>query len=430
MSKTLLSTGRRFAAVAALVLAACACVAATMLGATPAYATESGPVYRLYQPATSEHLYTTDAYEARVLYEMEGWGYEGVSWNAPSSGTPVYRLYNSELGSHLYTTDENEMNELVANYGWTADFDGSPIFLSGGTVNVYRLYNEDLNGLHHWTTNENEYNVLPDYGWTQESVGFYAESNGLTYTRTHYYPEAMNSGWAYDSDGLLRYYIDGTPQLLWVIAPSPDDPNDIERYYVDPVTRCVTTGWFDVDGYTYYGTDNYGAVARNTYMQNPFNEWVEFDNDGVCTHAATVAEMEAEAQNHESETEWLILVNTTTDFLGVFHINGTVWEPYEYWRVSCGASDSSTVLGEYSITGRGASFDGTKDDGTAYTCYWYTQFYGNYLFHSILYYQGTMEEYDPTIGANVSDGCVRMDIDHAEWIYDYIPDGTYVYIYE
>lgn len=48
-----------------------------------------------------------------------------------------------------------------------------------------------------------------------------------------------------------------------------------------------------------------------------------------------------------------------------------------------GAPSTPTPTGEYTVTGKGYSF------GHGYTCYYYTQFYGDYLFHSIPYYQGT-----------------------------------------
>ena len=77
------------------------------------------------------------------------------------------------------------------------------------------------------------------------------------------------------------------------------------------------------------------------------------------------------------------------------------------------------------IYGRGKSF-GSK----TYTCWYYTQFYGNYLFHSVLYNRGSMTKIqDGTLGKPVSHGCVRLDINNAKWLYDNIPNGTKVVIY-
>ncbi|MCD8365775.1 MAG: L,D-transpeptidase family protein, partial [Clostridiales bacterium] len=66
----------------------------------------------------------------------------------------------------------------------------------------------------------------------------------------------------------------------------------------------------------------------------------------------------------------------------------------------------------------------------SYTCWYYTQFYGNYLFHSVLYYPGSMTRVkDGRLGMNLSHGCVRLSMTNAKWIYDNIPIGTKVYVY-
>ena len=81
------------------------------------------------------------------------------------------------------------------------------------------------------------------------------------------------------------------------------------------------------------------------------------------------------------------------------------------------------MLGEYRVTGKGYSF------GHGYTCYYYTQFYGDYLMHSVTYYEGTFNVMEGAMGVNISAGCVRLTIDHAYWIYSTIPLGTKVYTY-
>ena len=101
-------------------------------------------IYRLYNPSTGKHLYTTDENEKNVLYNQRGWGYEGVGWYSPSTGIPVYRIYNPILQNHLYTQDEHEVRVLTSQHGWQSDNGGNPVFYSGGSVNVYRLYNRGL----------------------------------------------------------------------------------------------------------------------------------------------------------------------------------------------------------------------------------------------------------------------------------------------
>jgi|GEM_PF-4918810 len=132
-------------------------------------------VYRLYTDINGEHLYTTDANERDVLTSGDNlWKYEGVAWVAPAkSEKPVYRLYNPVLKNHLYTTDENEVKVLTEKHGWVKDFNGKPLFYSGGDISIFRLYNEKLSGMHLLTADENEYNILPgitNNDWLQEGV--------------------------------------------------------------------------------------------------------------------------------------------------------------------------------------------------------------------------------------------------------------------
>lgn len=95
---------------------------------------------------------------------------------------------------------------------------------------------------------------------------------------------------------------------------------------------------------------------------------------------------------------------------------------------STGAWATPTVLGEYRVTGKGYSF------GSGHTCYYYyyyyyTQFFGDYLIHSVTYYQNTFTIMEGKMGVNISHGCVRLPIDHAKWIYDNIPYYTKVVTY-
>ena len=147
------------------------------------------PVFRMYNPGNGEHLYTTDAYEAKVIYVEQGWGFEGIGWQSSTEGVQVYRLYQPQLGNHLYTSDLHEIDVITKTQGWLLDFDGAPVMYSSEDESffpVYRLYNQPLNGMHHLTTDENEYNVLPSQGWAQEGISMYASGVGLP-SPTNYY---------------------------------------------------------------------------------------------------------------------------------------------------------------------------------------------------------------------------------------------------
>ena len=74
-------------------------------------------MYRLYNPNSGEHFYTSNKNEISTL-ETAGWKNEGVAWKAPEkSKTPVYRLYNANAGDHHYTTSASERDNLI-KAGW------------------------------------------------------------------------------------------------------------------------------------------------------------------------------------------------------------------------------------------------------------------------------------------------------------------------
>ena len=86
-------------------------------------------VVRMYNKWTGEHLFTTNALEVADL-EARGWQNEGTYWKAPAAPKdekdpnsrymPVYRLYNPNSSDHLYTTDLVEYTNLMAA-GWRGE---------------------------------------------------------------------------------------------------------------------------------------------------------------------------------------------------------------------------------------------------------------------------------------------------------------------
>ena len=134
-------------------------------------------------------------------------------------------------------------------------------------------------------------------------------------------------------------------------------------------------------------------------------------------------EVQARANFYSSSTPYLILVNRSTHKVGVFRGWQGSWQNVFYWDCSDGAPSTPTVEGTFTVGIRGYYFD-----SGASRCYWYTQFRGNYLFHSVLYNKnGTLR--DGRLGMPLSHGCVRLDINNAKWIYDNIPSGTTVVVY-
>ncbi|WP_236023852.1 phosphatase PAP2 family protein [Bifidobacterium miconis] len=131
------------------------------------------PVYRLYDPSTGLHVYTSDENEKNVLSTKRGWKNEGVVFKAAKKSddtTPVYRLYNSKNQRHVLSSDENEIKVLTTKRGWKNE--GIAWYQSDkGTVSVYRMYSPKK-GEHLYTTDANEYKVNASKGWNQEGVAW------------------------------------------------------------------------------------------------------------------------------------------------------------------------------------------------------------------------------------------------------------------
>lgn len=132
---------------------------------------KTNAMYRLYNPNSGEHFYTASTTE-RDSVKKAGWKYEGIGWQAPSSGTPVYRLYNPNAGDHHYTPYTYEKESLV-KAGWK--YEGVSWY-SGGNQPLYRLYNPNAKaGAHHYTLLQSERNNLIKAGWKNEGIGWYGQ---------------------------------------------------------------------------------------------------------------------------------------------------------------------------------------------------------------------------------------------------------------
>jgi hypothetical protein len=144
--------------------------------------------YRVYNPDTLEHLYTTSAFEYAYLSNQVdpsccGWKPEGpiyMVFSAPVSYggvavVPYYRLYNPYSYQHHWTTDEVEY-AFLPTYGWKQEgLDGYVLpAQASGSIPLYRLYLNAAGGLHLWTTDSNEVSYLTtNAGWVYEGVSGY-----------------------------------------------------------------------------------------------------------------------------------------------------------------------------------------------------------------------------------------------------------------
>ena len=173
------------------------------------------------------------------------------------------------------------------------------------------------------------------------------------------------------------------------------------------------------------GTSNGAAATMAANNGSAVQRWrvtyAEYTPDPVLVRAQSMI------GSQKSQTAYYIAVDLTASRTMVFYGSAGSWTPIKNWACGTGAPSSPTVTGDYIISGRGEYFWGNMG-GTPYYCYYYTQFYGDYLFHSYPCDPGTFNIQDSSNGP-VSHGCVRLPLDQAKWIYDTIPYYTAVKLY-
>lgn len=98
---------------------------------------------------------------------------------------------------------------------------------------------------------------------------------------------------------------------------------------------------------------------------------------------------------------------------------------------SVGRSGSPTPAGNFSVTGYKRAWLHMVDGSYGQYA---TQFYGNYLFHSVCYTKAdpsTLMTYEYNmLGGPASLGCIRLQTADAKWIYDNCAAGTRVTVYD
>lgn len=195
-------------------------------------------------------------------------------------------------------------------------------------------------------------------------------------------------------------------------------------YYLNPGTGAMRTGWLQL-GKNWYCLS--GSGVMHTGVQRIDGQTHIFSKTGVWEgQDKTEALFTQWAQPERSATKWLILVDTKRCKVGIFYGSKGNWKLNRMMDCAPGKSSTPTKKGRFTVGSKGYYFD----SGSA-RCFYFTQFSGNYLFHSVLYYQNPRPTsvMDGRVGMGLSHGCVRLKLGNAKWIYDNIPRGTKVYIW-
>ena len=135
-----------------------------------------------------------------------------------------------------------------------------------------------------------------------------------------------------------------------------------------------------------------------------------------------------------SSSKYWIKVNAQANVTTVYKkVNGK-WKPYRAMLCSTGTGEGdsyeATPEGTFYVQGR---WDWGAMVGGVYARY-VVQFYGDFLFHSVPYEEYKNPKSVPAkeynkLGKDASHGCVRLSLMDAKWVYDNIPRGTKVTVY-
>ena len=354
---------------------------------------------------------------------LTGWrSFNGVKYYFDPS-TAMSLRWSQKLGGSWYYFDSD--SKMVK--GWVTWKNGTKSFFDwdGRALTGWRSFN----GVKYYF----DPSTAMSLRWSQKLDGrwYYFDSASrmtkgiVTWkdgTKSYYDSQGRETGGWIQSDGAWYYF-------AWSDGKAVRWHQKIDGHWYYFASDCrMHTGWLKWSGvqkWSYFYSNGQQAFGTQIIggCRYVFDSNGETSTKPVTLPAGQLA-MWNKAQNYYSNTNYIILVNSRTHKVGVFRGSSYNWEPIWYWDCTTGAPGSPTVKGTFTVGSRGKSF------GSGYTCWYWTQFYGNYLFHSVLYQPGSMSRIqDGRLGISASHGCVRLDIECARWIYNNIPRGTRVVSY-
>lgn len=171
-----------------------------------------------------------------------------------------------------------------------------------------------------------------------------------------------------------------------------------------------------------------GVVGEKTLYRlslNPTKETIYTPPKAGDKAASSTSTVEAFVNDKafSSPTSYLMWVDTKKQHTYIFIKDSGKWKLHKDMKCATGKSSTPTVKGTFKVTGKGSYFRVNEN----VICKYYTQFYGDYLFHTVLL-NNEGKVVDGRLGMKLSHGCVRLAIENAKYVYDNIPIGTTVFV--
>lgn len=148
-----------------------------------------------------------------------------------------------------------------------------------------------------------------------------------------------------------------------------------------------------------------------------------FSRKDPSQNYSTTATTYVNTNNFSSSTPYFIWVDLKSFKTNIFKGSKNNWSLINSYECTIGKPSTPTPKGTFYTGIKGLYFGVEK----GYKCWYYTQFKGNYLFHSIIYNLDDSVR-DGRLGMSLSNGCIRLAKTNAKWIWDNIPRNTTVVI--
>ena len=189
---------------------------------------------------------------------------------------------------------------------------------------------------------------------------------------------------------------------------------DLPKGYVGMV-RCAKHLTF------YYIYKEDGSIAKV-----PWDSLVlrEVTNTTLPVACQSEIERAVKERGWQSETPYLLWTSLARLETYLFHFEGGKWTLVRRMKCSAGNLEHPTPADVYFVEQKIPYFG---KEG-AYRCMYATGFYGNYMYHSVLYDDKGEQIIDGRLGERISNGCIRLSTADSRFLYEEIPHRTAVYV--
>ena len=343
-----------------------------------------------------------DVYTMKTSLDEGQWntvgdGFTGMKAHLEEGvGSVYYRIYTKATGWTDWA-----LNDTLTPSTNGARVEAYQMCLQGYTGNLYDIwYTAKLNDGTElgWTNNGKTSGTIgTDKYITAIQVKFWKKGVRFPLNTNNALEAAQYEGMVQDSTGALRYQTaDDTPYTGWAYVNN-------DKYYVKD--NVPVTGWQYLDGYKFY-----------------------FDESGKL-----VTDLEPIMGNPH---DFRIKVNRARNSFTVYTKDGDNGYIIPYKVFLCTVNGTETPLGTYKFYAK-YRWKYMHDDptGRPIYCQFLNRFKNGYIVHSLIYkdkadsYHFDADSYN-NLGAQSSDGCVRLRADQAQWVYENCPNGTSITIYE